>query len=163
MLRIQSSDFRAAAASAKGADKAIIRELRRGIRMAGDDAVRDVKAAIGEVPSSGRYSTGVRAALQAGTRVSISTASPRSAGVRIVTDPRRLPVGKRVLAKSMNLQSFRHPVYGKDEWVDQPGRPYFGAVILASRKRMEAGIWRSLATAEREVMAKQREAAANVE
>mgnify|MGYP000364350185 CR=1 FL=1 len=107
---------------------------------------------------------------QSRSSASISN-SARRAGVRIVTSPRRLPPIKRPMAKALNKEVFRHPVFadptrvrslrsrvvnamnrlrvklGQEpvkswEWVNQSGRPYFGATINAHtddvRRRVKA-------------------------
>lgn len=161
IARIESADFHKLFIATKDADKILYRDLRKALRDAAEPMVADVKQQIGQIPSSGKYRTGVRAALQAGTRASIST-SERRAGVRIVTSPRRLPPNKRVMAKALNKEKFRHPVFadparprslrsravnamnrirvklGKEpvkswEWVEQEGRPYFGKVITSHK------------------------------
>ena len=140
-VRIESEDFHRLFVATKDADAVLYRGLRKALREAAGPMVAGIRAQIDLIPSSGK-STGVRAALKAKTRASIST-SARSAGVRIVTSPRRLPPGKRVLAKSLNKAAFRHPVFGnREEWVNQSGRPYFGATINAhteeTRRRVQA-------------------------
>jgi hypothetical protein len=144
MLRMTGPDFAALATKAKGADKAIIRELRAAIRKAGREAVADVKSEIANIPSSGKYGTDVRGALSRGTRVSIAVARPKSAGVTIMTSASGLPAHKRPLAKAMNKEWFRHPSYGnRERWVNQKGHPYFGSVIAKRFPRMQADVWRA--------------------
>lgn len=128
IARVESEDFHALSVATKDADSVLYRGLRKAMREAGAPIVADVRAEIDKIPSSGRRSTGIRAGLKAGTRVAIST-SAKSAGIRIVTSPSKLPPGKRALAKAMNADHFRHPVFGRKEYVQQAGRPYFGAAI----------------------------------
>ena len=127
-VRIESADFHRLFVATRDADTVLYRELRKAMRAAGKPIVDDVRAEIDKIPSSGRYRTGIRTALKAGTRVSISN-SPRTAGIRIVTSPSRLPASKRALAKTLNQPRFRHPLFGGATFVEQSGRPYFGAVI----------------------------------
>ena len=124
---VRSEDFHRLFLATRDADRVLYRQLRAALRDAGKPIVSDVKRAIAAIPSSGRYHSGVRAALIAGTRVSIS-ASQRSAGIKIVTSPSRLPAGKKPLAKAMNKPAFRHPVFGGG-WAVQSGNPYFDQVI----------------------------------
>jgi hypothetical protein len=168
-LRIESADWLALFNATKDLDRKLYAELRRTLRKAADPIVSDVRAGIRAVPS--KSNGGTRDALAAGTRASILASSQRTAGVRIVTSPNRLPAGKRPLAKAFNLEKFRHPVFaragavrslrnranrlrGRDEvqswaWVEQEGRPYFGAAILANHDRvrdeMEAAFVRTAA------------------
>ena len=128
VVKIESADFHRLFVATRDADTVLYRELRKAMRAAGKPIVDDVRAEIDKIPSSGRYRTGIRTALKAGTRVAIST-SPRSAGIRIVTSPSRLPASKRALAKALNQPRFRHPIFGGKTFAEQSGRPYFGAVI----------------------------------
>ena len=150
-MNVTGDDFAKLSAALRNADKRIQREMRKAIRKSGEDAVRDVRAAIQAIPSSGQSGTGVRAALAAGTTVSIS-ASARSAGVTIKTSPNRLPGNKRALAKAMNKPSFRHPVFGNG-WVSQAGNPYFGRVVGQHADEMRAGIERAMVTAADQIAA----------
>lgn len=152
MITVSAPDFAKLSAELKTADKKIQAEMRKSIRKSGESAVRDVREAIGNIPSSGGSGTGVRAALAAGTTVSIS-ARGRSAGASIRTSPSRLPPGKRPLAKAFNLPWFRHPVFGSAGWVNQPGNPYFGAVIGKHYREMRAGIAAAMVTAEKAIAA----------
>lgn len=170
VARIESEDFHRLFVATKDADAVLYRGLRKALREAAGPMVDAVKHEIDQIPSSGKYRSGVRAALKAGTRASISN-SARRAGVRIVTSPRRLPPNKRPMAKALNKEVFRHPVFadptrvrslrsrvvnamnrlrvklGQEpvkswEWVNQSGRPYFGATITAhtedTRRRVQA-------------------------
>lgn len=108
-------------------DKAIIRGVRKRIRNIGQGAIGEVKKTLRlPPPTSGDSSTGAREALEAGTRVAISF-SKRSAGAKITTSGS----AHNGFAAPYNRKSFRHPVHGnRNAWVNQEGRPYFGAVIL---------------------------------
>ena len=153
-FRIESEDFHALFKATRDYDKKLYAELRKGLRIAAKPMVDDVKAEIGRIPSSGKYRGSIRAGLAAGTRASILASSARTAGVRILTSPSRLPANKKPLAKAMNKATFRHPVFADPErvrnantrrarlaaritgrslgswvWVEQQGRPYFGATI----------------------------------
>lgn len=171
-LRIESADWLALFKATKDFDKRLYAELRRSLRKAADPLVSEVREGIRAVPSKSNAGA-VREALAAGTRASILASSQRTAGVRIVTSPNRLPAAKRPLAKAFNLEKFRHPVFAKDgavrrlsnrirlargadarqswTWVEQEGRPYFGAAILAHqqavREDMEAAFIRTAAKA----------------
>lgn len=71
---------------------------------------------------------------------------------------RNLPEGRKAMTRALNKPKFRHPVLGtttrpkrgpfargervevprgKWRWVEQAGRPYFGAVILDDREAIE--------------------------
>jgi hypothetical protein len=45
------------------------------------------------------------------------------------------------MLKALNTASFRHPLFGdKEHWYDQPGRPYFGAVLKRHQPEMVKAI-----------------------
>lgn len=115
----------------KAFDPALSRALRRRIKGLGEDAVDKVRETLREPsPDTGDDSGEGRAALSAGTRVTVSFAR-RTAGAKIVTSPSRLPAAHKGLAAVYNKARFRHPVFGnKGTYVTQSGRPYFGAVIM---------------------------------
>jgi len=67
---------------------------------------------------------------------------------------RKLPEGRKAMTRALNKPKFRHPVLGTTtepakgggtkprprgqwRWVEQAGRPYFGAVILEDREVIE--------------------------
>lgn len=127
-VRVDSADFHRLFLATRDADKVLYAQLRKAMRAIGKPLVDDVRSQIDGIPSGGGAGTGVRAALKAGTRVSIST-SAKSAGLSLVTSPTRLPQAKRALAKAMNTPAFRHHVFGGSEWVSQAGNPYFGRVV----------------------------------
>jgi hypothetical protein len=62
----------------------------------------------------------------------------KSPFVRFAASGSKLPPARRAMAKALNKKSFRHPVFGDRTapWVEQAGRPYFGAVILDERERL---------------------------
>lgn len=110
-------------------DKKLTSAVRKRIKNAGNIAVDRVKETLEKSPpSGGGSSVGSRAALIAGTKVSLSFAA-KTAGVKITTSGSRLSAGHAGFEKVYNKASFRHPVYGSKAWVSQSGRPYFGAVI----------------------------------
>lgn len=110
-------------------DKAIIRELRKGMKEIGSRAVDRVKERL-RMPSPGGGGDGrSRDALISGTRLSVSFGA-RSAGVKITTSGARLGAGHSGFQNVYNTTMFRHPVFGKrDVFVEQQGRPYFGSAI----------------------------------
>jgi hypothetical protein len=135
-LRIESPDLFRLFRDTRDFDKKLYAQLRKAMREAGRPLVEDIRAEIMRIPSSGRHRGGIRSALAAGTNVSIGAASERSAGITVRTSTRRLPHGKRSLGRAFNKATFRHPVFARAwlrrnriKWVQQPGRPYFGATV----------------------------------
>ncbi len=161
-LRIESEDLYRLFKETRDFDKKLYAQLRKAMRDAGRPIVDDVRSEIMRIPSSGKYRTGVRRSLAAGTSVSIGASSAKSAGIRIKTSPRRLPPGKRKLARKMNYESWRHPVFARDTgvrrvsnrlrkavggqgvqswtWVEQKGRPYFGVTIAKHYPEVQEGL-----------------------
>lgn len=166
-ITIESGEFKALFDAAKDIDRKLYARMRAQLRKAAAPIVVDIRANIDQIPSSGRYRTGVRDKLKAGTRAAMLASSERTAGVRIVTSPRLLPPEKRPLAKAFNRHqgSFRHPVFpnpdqprdsrtrgarllrkltGKDpgswKWITQKGHPYFGEVVYAHRDQVVANM-----------------------
>lgn len=111
-------------------DPELARQLRRRIKHAGDKAAQAVRAKLAEPSPDGGPDPGYgRAAIAAATKVTVSFAK-RAAGTRIVSSASRLPPQHKGLLNVYNKETFRHPVFGnRNEWVEQKGRPYFGAVI----------------------------------
>jgi len=112
-------------------DPAITRALRKRMRNAGNIAAQAVKDSLGnKPPEGGADPEGFRLALAQATKVRISF-SRRSAGVAIVTSSSGLPNEEKPLLAAYNKKKMiRHPLFGdKDQWFEQPGRPYFGSVI----------------------------------
>lgn len=119
-------------------DKGLMTHLRRRLREAGEMAIERIKAKLAEEPPASRsaskfeeHGVGVREALAAGTRLSVSF-SVRSAGVKIVTSASRLDADHQAMVFAYNKTTFRHPIFDTDVWVIQHGRPYFGAVIASA-------------------------------
>lgn len=114
----------------KAFDPALSRALRRRIKGIGEKGVEEVQKTLRlPSPDGGPNSGEGRSALSAGTRVAVSFAR-RTAGAKITTSGSRLPAAHKGLAAAYNMASFRHPVFGnKNAYVEQSGRPYFGAVI----------------------------------
>lgn len=148
---MEPARLHATAKALRDADPKIYKALRAGIRTAGDDTVEDIRSEIGQVPSkSGRGI--VRGALKAGTRVSISVASPKSSAVTLVTDPRHLPASKRPLAAAFNKDLFRRPIWGgRGGWTVQRGHPYFQHTIMRNQPAMTTAVWRELTRAEQTI------------
>lgn len=180
LMRVEAEDFHWVMVAARSFEGNLYRELRKRLRLAGEDTAAAVRAEIDQIPASGRHHRGLRAALKRGTRVAISTGgeSGRGAGVRITTRATGFP------AKAMNLPDgkLRHPVYARSnytlkmaddyakatgankrktrdaarkswKWVEQPSRPYFGAVILKHQRGLREAVLRALDDAAKQMAA----------
>jgi len=139
-------------------DPALAKGLRKRIRNAGQVGAEAVKTRLrlpspGDGPDSGEG----RAALIAATKVSVSFAK-RAAGARIATGSSRLSAAHKGLLNVYNKKTFRHPTFGdRDNWVEQEGRPYFGAAIYdAINQAVVNEIWSALDDATKAIGARAR-------
>lgn len=133
---IDAPDFRALIARVKEFDPKMATALRRELRTSGDgiiDAQRELLDADG--PVTQQIAAGLRTRVTAGTtRQSVSIKS---------TGPR---VGGYNLAKVLEKRIIRHPVFGRaDQWVEQPGRPYFNPPIKREYRDMRDRIENAVA------------------
>lgn len=119
-------------------DAALAKATRKRLRDAAQEGVQDVKSRL--MGRTFRTDAGLARGLAAGTKVSIRTGA-RTAGVSIVTTGAKLPADKQALVRAYNKPSFRHPVYGnRNAFVNQRGRPYFGAVLDEKKPAMLAAM-----------------------
>lgn len=109
-------------------DKGLTRALRRRIRAAGQIGVDAVKASLALPTPDGNTGGEARQKMADATTISVMFGE-RRAGVAIKTSGRLLGDEHRPILASYNLKRFRHPIYGSDRWVEQQGRPFFGAEI----------------------------------
>lgn len=148
-IRIDGPGFSTLLKSLKEADAEASKRVRRAIRASAKDAVADVRKAVLEpAPHRARrrktYDVGVRQGIAAGIGIRISTAS-KGGSVRIVAAPSKMPAGHAPMLKAYNKKSFRHPVYGDTaHWVNQSGRPFFGAVIYQHRLEIENAVTKAV-------------------
>ena len=133
--RFDSAEFSRLIKGIRGFDKTLATQTRKRLRDAAMPAVADVKR---ELQAGGPSRTGLRAGLAAGTKVSIRTG--RTGGVSIRTTSAKLPPGKAPMVKALEKQSFRHRVFGRNEWVVQSGLGYFRPVLNPHLTRMRDGM-----------------------
>jgi hypothetical protein len=118
-MGLDAAEFRAAYLELKFAGDGLERDLREGVKAAGQEALDAVRA-------EASWSTRIPAA----TRLKISFAA-RGAGVSVVTDARMAPEA-RPINHGGNSGVFRHPVYGdRTTWVEQAANPFFQAAERA--------------------------------
>lgn len=148
--RIDPASFAKLLADVKAFDAALSRALRKRLRLAAVDAVAEVRKTLEQPTPAGRpmRPDGVRADLAASTRVAI-LAGQRAAGVRIVTTSAKLDAAHKAMLKAYNKPHWRHPIRGHKSarWVNQAGRPYFGAVIGARKAAMATAVEAALVEA----------------
>lgn len=127
--------------------------MRRGLRAAAakgaEDAKRDV---LGDPPghsmsSVTRPTTGLRAGLAKGTKVSIRTGRESKAGVisgegvRVAATGSKLPGDKQPMVKAYMAREFRHPVFGnRGTYVTQRGKNWFYGPLMNGRTEYQRAI-----------------------
>lgn len=129
-------------------DAEFYKSTRKRLRDAGQAGVKDVQNRL--LTATSHSNTGLRAGLAAGTKVSIKS-GVRTAGVSITTTGAKLPAAKQAMVKAYNQPSLRHPVFGRDVYVDQRGRPYFGSVLDERKPDMARAVSMALEDAARTI------------
>lgn len=164
IIRVDSGNFSRVLAAAKTFDKAVYAGLRKQLRAAAQPLVDDIRANIRLIPTTGKHTRwGMRKALAAGTRAAIITGGKtgKGAGIRVMTQAKPVPYttktgpklhGFPVAAFNAKNGQFGHPTFGdRSKWQTQPGRPYFGSVIMGRREDIAARIAQVLEDAARDL------------
>lgn len=115
---IDAPDFRRLIQQVREVEPRLATALRRELRRSGDSIIARQRAELG--------SGDVRSQIAAGLRTRVTAGTTRQS-VSIVTNGPR--VGGASLAKVFERRTFRHPVFGRDEWVEQAGHPYFNQPV----------------------------------
>jgi hypothetical protein len=119
-LHVQSKDLQELFVRAKAAEGSLQVELRRAVTAAAGPMVEAVK-------QSAAWSSRIPAAVRAKPSF-----TAKRAGVSIVVDASKAPEG-RPLEHGGAAGQFRHPVFGhRNNWVEQPARPFFYAALERS-------------------------------
>ena len=148
VVSVDAQDFRKVLLATADFDKKLYAALRKRLRTIGRDLINDMQGELGSGQISGPIAAGLKASISKGN------VNGKGAGLRIRATAKHLPDGKKTLLKAYNKPAFRHPVFGDTSvWLDQPGRPYFGKVILAKREEVQAGVRLALAEALRDMAA----------
>ncbi len=152
-LRIDAEEFGALFRELETKNKDIALAIKKRLRNEAKPLVTAMQKAVTD-PTSKRSAriTQIRTKQRTGERVEVRTntsalvakgigfrmGTGKSPFVRFSASGSKLPSGRRAMAKALNKKSFRHPVFGDRSapWVEQAGRPYFGAVILDERERL---------------------------
>lgn len=129
------------------------RKMTKSIRREGQPALRAVKAAwlrvdVSSSAGGGTASTGLRRRVSAATRISIL-----GSGIRIRVEPKQVDpaYGKSLTFGLDGLGRWRHPVYGRDIWVQQYGEEVFFKTLEPFEARFRAGIQDAMAETAREI------------
>lgn len=144
-IKIDPADMSKLLRDVRAFDANLSKALRKQLRLAAVPAVKDVQARL--MGRTFKTDAGLARGLAAGTKVSIR-GGKRNAGVSIVTTGAKLPAAKQAMVQAFNMPSFRHHVFQragvKNVWVAQSGRPYFGSILNARKRDMEAAVVRAL-------------------
>lgn len=127
-VTIDTKQWNAEFARLRQFEPALARSLRRNMREVGKEGVEEVQKTVLLPPpddSPDSDSRGSRAKIAARTRFEVNFTA-RSAGVRFKTTGGDLG---NFAAGYNQKRPFRHRVFGKNIWVQQQGRPYFGVVL----------------------------------
>jgi hypothetical protein len=118
-MPLDAHEFRQAYLELKFAGDGLEKDLREGIKWAGQGAVEAVKA-------ESSFSRKIPPA----TRLKISFAA-RGAGISVVVNAAQAP-NARPINHGGRGGVFRHPVFGhRDRWVDQAAHPFINAAANA--------------------------------
>ena len=132
-----TTDLGRLGAELKLVDKTLASAVRRNVRTATNQAGAEV---VNLARSNASWSSRIPSA----TRLTVSFAT-RSWGVSMTTSKTRAPNARPLeMGSRGNRAVDRHPVFGRDVWVDQPTRPYFFPAVEAltpkMMRRIEAAI-----------------------
>jgi hypothetical protein len=122
---IEAPDLRGLIQHVRDFEPRLATALRREFRQSGGEIIGAQREALGSGETRDQIAAGLRTRVTAGaTRQSVSIASggPTKGGAS--------------LAKVFERRTFRHPVFGSEAWVDQPGRPYFNKPVKDGAERM---------------------------
>ncbi len=151
---VDASEYANLRRRVRGFSADLDKELKRGLKEAGNLGVDAVKQKIGMIPVGGGTQanrsrsgnlrrTSLRATLRSNVRTQV-----RAKDVRIVQGARGIPgANARGLPRRLNQDGpFRHPVFGRGS-VTQRSWRHFDSVILPKKPQMEAKVEEALGRA----------------
>ncbi|UNZ20628.1 hypothetical protein [Streptomyces sp. 891-h] len=125
------------------------RQLTSGVRAEVQLLVPAVRQAALAIPAKGPKHSGLRQRLARAVTVNVRTTG-RHAGVSISVDPKKMPWGEKALPALMEGEAvvrgrradtrWRHPVYGRDVWVQQEPHPFFYKTVRPLAVKTRRGI-----------------------
>lgn len=175
-IRVDPPNLRQLLADLKQFEPKLVKSLRAGLRKAGTPMVKEMQAEVRKATTGGRsgknaylrsrtikgidfdgsvlreresYTAhrGTREAIARGIGLRIAP-GVRTPGIRVVSAGSTLDPSRKAMVKAFNRTTFRHPVFGnRNDWVNQSGRPYFGAVIDRHREAFQKAVEEAIAAA----------------
>lgn len=139
------------------------REMRKGLRAAASQPAASARAEVlGPPPAQSgtalrrSRSTGLRAGLAGGVKVSIRTGreaggTVKGEGVRVSTTSSKLDGDKAPMVKAYMAREFRHPVFGRDTYVSQRGKNWFYRPLLRGRDEYQRAVVEAIQAASRAI------------
>jgi hypothetical protein len=138
-LQRLSKELKAAGDPGKGLRKELLKEIRD----AGKPTVQKVRQAAQALP--GESDKELRQAIASGVAVRTKL-SGKNAGIHIIVRRARLPQGKERVPRLMNRGKWRHPVFGRDVWVDQVSEPgWFDEAVRGDANRFRKAVLQAIA------------------
>lgn len=147
--RLEPGSLRKLLQASKTWDVVSRREMRAGLRAAasrGADAAK--REVLGPPPGNGQHnrSTGLRTGLAGGVKISIRSGreaadgTVKGEGVRVTTTGARLPSSQEPMVKAYMAKVFRHPVFGRRDFVEQKGKNWFYGPLMRNREEYQRAI-----------------------
>lgn len=158
-LRVDASDLRALGRALRVEEngKLLRRDLTKEIRRALAPAVKEAKAGIRAMSSTGgglgkANGPGLRQSIARQIRVE-ARLSGRTPGARVKAKKIPNVRGFANAAKRTNrARGWRHPVFGRDVWAEQIGRPgWFDDPMKANAREYRAAVVRAMASTARRI------------
>lgn len=134
-------------------DKELKKRFRKELRAAAKPLVPAVRQATRQIPSKRPYrADGLRGQLSKAVKLEVKT-SGKQAGVRVRVDGRKMPTHMKALPQYVegNKPRWRHPVYGRDVWVQQDAKPFFYKSLRMAGPLARAAVNRVLTDIERDL------------
>lgn len=118
-----------------GSPAGLSRRMRRQIIASAQPLKAQVQANALAIPSAGTGSTGLRAALAAAVRISVTPMARRTAAVRLIVDGKKMPSFQSSLpayeegSDGYRRTNWRHPLFGQDHWYPQASHPFVAPAV----------------------------------
>lgn len=173
-IRIDADEFGALFRELEAVDKKLANAMKRRLREQAKPLVGEMRDAVTSPQSkrsasirltkrkqrSGEeYEVKTNTAALVAAGISFRMGTGKAPFVRFSASSAKLPPERKPMTRAFNKPTFRHPVFGRTQrakgirglfgkrdtvWVEQAGRPYFGAVLLEEQERLLAAIDQAL-------------------